>query len=171
MMMPDYIPHREDRARFEEDAPRSLNSRAYAALPAGQRGKCSECGWRGDIDDLTFPNYLHERINEGEPMWAGDCPRCRCLVNSDSQLAIWKQERAEEAAGLKARDRLTSIIEWTGDDHDMPAEPAARLEWYARRLLMIRNAARAGLEPCSETEEIRLRRFNAGLPQIEEVAS
>ncbi len=41
---------------------------------------------------------------------------------------------------------LQSVIEWTGDNHGMPDAMPARCEWYARRLLMIRNAARAGLQ-------------------------
>ena len=42
-------------------------------------------------------------------------------------------------------EALKSVVEWTGDTATMPQDSAARLEWYARRLLMIRNACRPAI--------------------------
>ena len=50
-------------------------------------------------------------------------------------------------------EALTSIIEWTDCDN-MPDDPKLRLEFYARRLLMIRNAARTvSMYTCIEFPE------------------
>jgi hypothetical protein len=49
-------------------------------------------------------------------------------------------------------DALQSIIEWTGPSADeLPNDSAARLEWYARRMLLIRNAARAAIMEAAPT--------------------
>ncbi len=41
---------------------------------------------------------------------------------------------------------LHSIIGWTDAAHGLPDDPKARCEQYARLLMMIRNAARSGLQ-------------------------
>lgn len=89
----------EERALWHADAPRSMNARTYQALEPLDRCTCSECSWRGTVYDLRWPRHLSERLAEGEPMWAGDCPRCDALVNSELQLAEWEIERQAKAAG------------------------------------------------------------------------
>jgi len=62
---------------------------------------------------------------------------------SDDYIAV-VAERDALAAALK------SIIEWTGDDHAKPPRSGFVIVdpngWFERRLLMIRNAARAALQ-------------------------
>jgi hypothetical protein len=45
------------------------------------------------------------------------------------------------AASPQMAEALKSIQEWSRDSHDMPQDPLARCEWYARRLMLISNTA------------------------------
>jgi hypothetical protein len=51
------------------------------------------------------------------------------------------------AAAPDMLEALKSIIEWHDDEHDWPVngDREERENWYERRLLMIRNAARAAI--------------------------
>lgn len=51
------------------------------------------------------------------------------------------------AANLTSALRaLESVVEWCQDQHDMPQDASARLEWYARRMMQIKNAATTEIE-------------------------
>lgn len=99
-------PAAERKNRWRPDAKPTLNARRYNALPAFDRCQCGNCLWRGSVENLLPPDLLYDRISEGEPMWAGDCPRCDAIVNSEHQLATWKREDEAKAAAPAPRSLL-----------------------------------------------------------------
>lgn len=42
---------------------------------------CQNCDWRGPRADLNPIQHIHQRVAPGEPMPAGECPRCGCLAH------------------------------------------------------------------------------------------
>lgn len=50
----------------------------------------------------------------------------------------------------RLRDALTSIIEWTEDDDTKPTTAPFLIDWYERRMMMIRNAARAPMRQADD---------------------
>ena len=68
--------------------------------PAGNDCKCQNCDWTGPIDALSEPAKLWERLNPGEPMPLGDCPKCGAFVIPE--------DPGEKALGaiLSERDEL-----------------------------------------------------------------
>ena len=55
---------------------------------------CDECDWAGTQDDMNPIDVVHQRVEPGELMPAGQCPRCGALFGiddadvPDSTLAI-----------------------------------------------------------------------------------
>jgi hypothetical protein len=94
-----------------------------------------------------------------------------CVDRSDLEPFSTAHPQSDSRAKLewcasKAREQLQSVIDWTGDIHDMPSDISAKLEWYARRLLMIRNAARAGLEVSEANDKAEWTRLSQIEPQM-----
>jgi len=74
----------------------------------------------------------------------------RCLNNHKLEvLDAWDNYERVKAERDELATALRSVIEWTGDDHDKPRRRGLTIidpnGWFDRRLLMIRNAARAAL--------------------------
>ena len=122
----------EDRRYWNTDAPRTMTLRALRKLAPANRCECTDCNWRGNVNDLDFPRDHGERLTEGEPMWAGDCPRCLELVNSDGQLETWAAEEAEKANDRAAWAALAMLIE------AMPAPKSRKVTeaWDRARLIL-----------------------------------
>ena len=85
---------------FEDDAPidgadltdyiRDIRPRIFDVLQAAgiktiPEVGCDNCGWKGGIFEMTsvYPDipHLYERVSPGEPMPAGECPKCRALAH------------------------------------------------------------------------------------------
>jgi hypothetical protein len=42
---------------------------------------CQNCEWRGEAGSLLDIKDLEQRVAPGEPMPAGECPKCGCLCH------------------------------------------------------------------------------------------
>lgn len=71
------------------------------------------------------------------------CPRCGQHITDDQECGCGAR-RINKAT---PQDTLHSIIDWCYPAAiEMPSNEATRCVWYARRLMLIANAARAALE-------------------------
>lgn len=43
--------------------------------------ECQNCDWWGESDEQDDIKDLHERVSDGEPMPAGQCPKCGALTH------------------------------------------------------------------------------------------
>lgn len=44
--------------------------------------ECQNCGWKGPEEDLKkYIHHIQDRVAPGEPMPAGECPKCGALCH------------------------------------------------------------------------------------------
>ena len=75
--------------------------------------RCENCNWTGDIEETNPVDDFWERVQPGEIMPAGECPKCRYLAvpTTDNDLdELSSQGRRAIAADdlLKALKNLSS---------------------------------------------------------------
>lgn len=46
---------------------------------------CDDCEWEGTVEDLVFPDNIHQRVEGGERMPDGACPECDSLIHVDPE--------------------------------------------------------------------------------------
>lgn len=109
--------------------------------------RCDNCNWKGPDSALLFQLHeltnLHERLEPGGEVPAGECPECRCLAYRD------KLDATEEEAVYRCRIEI---------DVNAPAgNPRAAAE-RAWGLLTAHDAMRpvVRVETPRQTEEIDL---------------
>lgn len=76
--------------------------------------KCENCDWTDDLDPSadTAISHIWERVDPGEPMPAGQCPKCGALCHL---IPVYTPE--EQAAIAWARDNRAD------DDLEIDDEP------------------------------------------------
>jgi len=122
----------------------AATTRALACAAVGYHDQAAKSAYMAG----RFGQPMPERL-AGNEVLAKEFKRGQASAPLDpyTLLEVGIAEAAYTLSHLpKALAQLKSIIDWTGDDHDMPTEADAKLHWYARRLSLIRNAARSGLE-------------------------
>lgn len=85
---------------------------------AGQLYACGNCAFETlDPDVLVPAKHLYQRVSPGEPLPAGECPRCGCLVHALSAECRASAELIERA---RARYAVPS-------DDDIEVDDDARI--------------------------------------------
>jgi len=49
----------------------------------GDRCRCQDCGWKGNDADCNAVEDIFERVDPGEPMPSGQCPKCGALCQPE----------------------------------------------------------------------------------------
>lgn len=58
---------------------------------------CEECDWTGTLDEMASIDDIHERVQPGEFMAAGQCPECDSLIGvADCDIPDYTLEQAAE---------------------------------------------------------------------------
>jgi hypothetical protein len=51
----------------------------------GDRCRCQDCQWKGDEADCDAIEDIFERVDPGEPMPSGQCPKCGALCQPERE--------------------------------------------------------------------------------------
>ena len=54
----------------------TMTDKKWAKLGPEYAAYCQNCDWQGHHDDLDPIKDIEERTEEGDTVWAGDCPEC-----------------------------------------------------------------------------------------------
>jgi hypothetical protein len=73
-----------------------LSDRTWKKLDAEHATYCQNCDWQGHTDDLDPIANVWERTDEGDTIWAGDCPECGAMCFTVAEIE--RQEKLPNAA-------------------------------------------------------------------------
>lgn len=109
-----------------------MTDKAWKALPAEHAATCQNCDWRGHYEDLNPAENLWARAEEGDTVWAGDCPDCGAMCFTRAEMerqnnAIREQDAAR--AMLAALGNLMAAME-------TPRSRKAANAWDAARIAL-----------------------------------
>jgi hypothetical protein len=66
---------------FDENGDEWLEDQITVVDPT-ETAECQDCEWFGPVDDLNPIKDIGQRVAPGEPMPAGECPRCGALAHT-----------------------------------------------------------------------------------------
>lgn len=71
-----------------------MSDRAFKKLAPCVAANCQNCNWQGHSEDLDPIKDVAERTEEGDTVWAGDCPKCGAMAFTVAEIARQQVESA-----------------------------------------------------------------------------
>lgn len=88
--------------------------------------ECADCDWTGTEEDCHPIQYLAQRVQRGEVVPAGECPKCGALCHlsddgdapADAELLAWPVVRLPPSTWRAIQAGLTFAIEQRQEELD-----------------------------------------------------
>lgn len=93
---------------------RRMSARTWQKLPPAHAAYCQNCDWQGHQNDLDPIKDVEERTEEGDTVWAGDCPSCGAMAFTVAEVTRQQQRDGAIASAGVLLAALQRAAPWLG---------------------------------------------------------
>jgi len=110
-----------------------MTDKAWKELPIDHAAVCQNCDWRGHYEDLDPIKDFWERTEEGDIVWAGDCPECGAMSFTAAEITrqnnVARAEHDARALFIALENLMTAM--------ETPRSRKAAEAWDSARTMLI----------------------------------
>tara|TARA_R110000868_G_scaffold307677_1_gene569332 strand:- start:325 stop:690 length:366 start_codon:yes stop_codon:yes gene_type:complete len=98
-----------------------MTDKQWVKLAPEHAAYCQNCDWQGHADDLDPIKDFWERTEEGDTVWAGDCPDCGAMcftrAEMERQGQEWQKKDAARAMLAALEDAALDLVDHSANPH------------------------------------------------------